>query len=201
MADDPTKSFSLIKRLKAGKRPVKYLDYPGVEGGRIGIRLPTEADHEAAKLAAWQFLVLDMKVDPDKVRGSAHYGREVYNQLLARILFDPESGDLQVPICDNAQDLKANMTAEERSILIQEMADFMSEADPDLDTPEGQAAATALCQEVEKKGVTRAALTALLRDTPPAILRRCVITLGSRLRACREAKSSSTPSSSTESSP
>lgn len=85
-------------------------------------------------------------------------------------------------------------------MLLQELLDLMAEADPDVDTPEGQEAAALLCKEIQKKGLARAASVSILRGTPPAMLRRCMLILVRQLAALREAKSSSTSSSASASS-
>jgi len=181
--------LSALAKLKAGRRPVHKTEFPGSDQ-EVGLRLPTEADWEEARLGAFRFLQ-DQGVDPDKGTGSTLYQRDVLTRLLASCLIIPTDSDVQPPLCDGVEDLKRHATTSERQTLIGELLDFANEQDPDIDTPEGILAAGQLLEELEKKAPSEAALRPALKAIAPAMLRRLLLTLVVRRSTSPDETSSS----------
>jgi len=172
---DKKGGLSALAKLKAGRRPVHRIEFPGTDQ-EVGLRLPTEADWEKARLAALKFLQAQ-GVNPDEGAGSTLYERDVLTRVLASCLIIPTDSNVQPPFCDGVEDLKRHTTTSERQTLIRELLDFTSEMDPDIDTPEGILAAGQLLEELEKKAPSEAAIRHVLRATEPAMLRRLLLSM------------------------
>jgi len=181
--------------LKRGRRQYKTIEFPGIPETKIAMRILTEKQIEESRIEAWGFVKRNFELDPEALRGSLHYDRELSSQMLFRALLVADGvEDLQTPFYNDANDLKENLTADERRFLSRALADFTSEADPNLDTEEGLAVATALVEEAKKKGLSRVGLEMLLSSMPPDTLRRSFSIMVSQYHALRTARSS--PSSS-----
>lgn len=187
-----TSALDLIKR---GRNQFRTVDFPGVPDKKVALRVLTEKQLDECRVEAWNWVKENFNLDPEALRGSLHYDRELYSRMLAKSLLVADGvEDLQTPLATDVENLKDQLTPGERKALVQELADFTAEVDPNLDTAEGTAAAVALVEEAKKKGLSRAALELLLKDLPPAIVRRSFITLVEQYQNLRKAKSS--PSSS-----
>jgi len=192
--------FSALAKLKAGRRPIHKTAFPGSDQ-EVGLRLPTEADWEEARLGAMKhFMAHDIDISRTvDAGGTVHeppgarlFEREVLTRLLASCLIIPTDSNVQPPFCDGVEDLKRHATPAERAALQQELLDFASEWDPDLSTAEGVAAAAAMLEELEKKAPSEAALRLALKGFAPAMLRRCLLTLVVQRSTSASERSSST---------
>lgn len=177
--------------LKEGRRQFKTIDFPGIPEKKVALRVLSEKQIEEARIEAWAFVKDKFGLDPEALRGSLHYDRELWSRMLSKALLVAEGvEDLQTPFCNDVDDLKDNLTADERKALAQELADFTSEVNPNLDTEDGLAVANALVEEAKKKELSRVGLEMLLGNMPPATLRRSFIILVSQYHDLRKAKSS-----------
>lgn len=184
--------LSALAQLSAGRRPVRTIPFPGTDE-MVGLRLPTEADWDNARLSAMAFMA-DHGVNTGEGAGPGLYQREVLTRLLASCLVYPDADDLVTPYCNGVDDLKAGVTNSERDILTRELLDFADEQNPDLDTEDGMSSAMSLLAELEKKAVSRAAITVALRNTRPSMLRTLLLGMVLRSASSADSKSSDTSS-------
>jgi len=176
---------SPLAAMRAGKRPVKVVDFPGDPEQKIGIRVPSDYDMEQARIGAHRYLVVNEKVDITKrdgevSRGLAMFTEETYARCLSRCLVTAESAEPDSPVvqlCHDVEDMREQLTASQTQELIRVMATFTNEMDPNVDTPSGAAKAVQLLEVLEKKAGSKAALMDTLKGIEPDVLRHCVISL------------------------
>jgi len=182
--------LSPLAQMRAGKRPIRVVSWPGDPDLKVGLRIPSDYDMQQARLDAWGYVVNVKKVDPETKRGASMLDDEIFARVLAAALVMPEGdGATDILMCDDADDLRQNTTPKEREALLRELAEFSNEMDPDLNTAEGAKRAADLIEGLEKKVGSRAALMSTLRGIPPTVLRSCIISLVERPSTSTEEKS------------
>ena len=189
MGQGPHKSA--LDKIKAGRKQLKKLDFPGMEGVQVALRVLTEAELDECRIESWKWVKEKFDLAPDSIRGHEHYNRELWSQMLFRALIVADGAEeLPTPLAVDVENLKEKLTPDERKTLIQELADFTAEVNPRLETEEGKRLVAAVVEEAKKKETTRTALELLLEDLPPVTVRRCFISMASQYQALRKARSS-----------
>ena len=170
---------SKLEKLKAGKRNIKVVAFPGTEA-KVGIRVLTLQDEQDAAFATEQVFKAE-----EIVYSSATvepYEREKTIQLLWRALRDPENPDR--PFADTVEELRELMTTEEKDILVDEYMAHQSECSPSLDSITDEEF-EGLLEEVKKSPEL------VSSSSDICLLRRLASTLAVRL-ATLQTESSST---------
>ncbi len=117
---------SLLAQIKAGKRNVKVLDYPGVEGLQVALRVLSNQEIQDAILAAEQLFKERGLEITDSNRDA--YSDERATQVLARALREPENPNK--PFAASAKELRGLLEKEEKDLLLQEYYDFEQAVSP-----------------------------------------------------------------------
>jgi hypothetical protein len=186
--------------MRAGKRPIKVVPFPGDTEQKVGLRLPSDFDKEQARLEAYRYLAskgvdLGGPMDDQPRLGAVLLNEERLARLLASCLVTEDSALPEAPLtmlCEGVADMRAHITDKQKDALLHELGDFMAECDPDPDTRAGALRAAEILGELEKKAGSRAALLDSLRGLSPDMLRDCLISMVERLATSASAKSSST---------
>ncbi|MBW2264097.1 MAG: hypothetical protein JRG91_19205, partial [Deltaproteobacteria bacterium] len=173
--------LSPLAQMRAGKRPLKTVTWPGDDSTKVGLRIPSDYIMQQSRLDAWAYVVIEKGIKTDGKKDSAMGKRlnallddDVFARVLSQSLVMPDqSGATDTLMAEDVQDLRENTTAKEREILMRELAEFSNEMDPDLNSVKGAQVAELLVGEVLKKAGQRAALTDLLKGTPSSIAQRC----------------------------
>jgi len=173
--------MSPLAEMRANKRPVKVVDFPGDPDQKVGILLPSDYDMQQARMGAYRALVIDQKVDitareGEVSRGMAMFTEETFARCLASCLVTADSAEGSVTrLCTDVEDMRKHLTAAQTQGLIVEMSSFTNEMDPNVDTPSGAEKAVQLLEVLEKKAGSRAALLDTLKGIEPSVLKLCLI--------------------------
>ncbi len=123
--------MNLLDKLKAGKKNVRKLNFPGTDEG-VGLTVLTEAEVQQAIFAAERHFK-DCGIEISSTTLGA-YNAEVNIQLLALALVDPRKGDSPgrpyAPAFRSADELRNNITREARDALVEEYNAFEDECSP-----------------------------------------------------------------------
>lgn len=173
--------MSLLEKLKAGKKNVKLVDFPGTDE-KIAITVLTEAEIQAAAMETER---LFKKAGLDLSAGTADaYQAEQNTQLLFRALVEPEPGadGTRRPRFSTADELRSLVTRLAKDALTDEYNAWEQECGPDPMTL-GEQELDALFEAVKKNPLHGSALSI-------STLRRLVIYLASRPSTSPEASGS-----------
>lgn len=119
--------MSLIEKLKAGKRNIKTIKFPGTEED-VTIQIPSNADLQESVFAAERkFKAEEIAVSTSTLDA---YEDERTTQILFRALRDPQ--DAKKPCFVSADELRRFLTKEEKDFLVAEYTAFEQECSPQL---------------------------------------------------------------------
>ncbi len=122
--------MSLIEKLKAGKRNIQVIKFPGTDED-VGITVLTEGEAQEAMFAAEQ-LYKEAKIEVSGVTIGG-YTSEQSTQILARALVNParkkQDGSSE-PYFKSAGELRALLRRDAKDILIEEYNRFEEETSP-----------------------------------------------------------------------
>jgi hypothetical protein len=118
---------SLLEKLKAGKRNVRELPFPGTEQTVILQVLNSQDLQDAIFAAERRFKGAEMETS-----GTAYdaYQAERATQILFRALRDPE--DPKKPLAATADEMRKLLQNEETELLLKEYLDFERECSPNI---------------------------------------------------------------------
>ncbi len=122
--------MSLIEKLKAGKRNIKIIEWPGTDE-KVGITVLAEGELQDAQFATERlFKAAGIDVTASTIDA---YGAENNTQILARALVDPakrrEDGTCE-PLFPDVDALRAVITSEVKGPLIDAYNAFQDECSP-----------------------------------------------------------------------
>ncbi len=116
---------SLLEKLKAGARNLRVIDFPGSDR-KVGLRVLTNAESQAAFFAAAEhFEKRGVEIGADTIEA---FEDEHTVQQLALALRDPDDPD--TAFAKNADQLRALITRDEKSALVDEYTAFEQEVSP-----------------------------------------------------------------------
>jgi len=119
--------MNLIDKIKAGSQAKKTIDWPGIEGAKVDIRVCSESDHLQSSMATDE-LFKDVKVALENVDT---YNAEKETQLLFRAIQDPETGK---QLYKNITEFRSILTPEVKDALADQLFALHEEFSPDLTT-------------------------------------------------------------------
>jgi hypothetical protein len=117
---------SQLAQIKAGKRNIKIIDYPGVEGQQVALRVLSNQEIQDAVFSAEQ-LFKEQGFDVSRTNQDA-YDDERSTQILARALREAENPNK--PFAASAKELRGLLEKEEKELLLQEYTDFEQACSP-----------------------------------------------------------------------
>jgi hypothetical protein len=121
----------LARAMKSQKRPHKTIDFPGMNGLKVAIVVPSDEEIAEAQAAALQYLTAGLKLDEFKLSIMLErnlYEAEEQRQLLACVLRDPADVDASFGTID---DLRQYLTPDTRKILLRHLAAFTEARSPE----------------------------------------------------------------------
>lgn len=119
--------MSLIEKLKAGKRNVKIIKFPGTDQNVMLQVLSNAETQEAVFASERRFKAEDIVVDKTTLDA---YQDERTTQILFRALRDPQ--DAKKAFAASADELRASLTKDEKDILVTELDAFQDECSPNI---------------------------------------------------------------------
>lgn len=157
---------------RLGGRPAKVIDFPGLEGTRVALWCPNEAEESAADVQARQRLTSTFKLsalDLSLAQETALAKRERELELLALVLRDP--ADPEMAFVESSDELRESISGPQREALIAALADFKVERF-EAHTPAEDAELARLVRDLGKAdGVLDTWLTSCAADSLRRIVR------------------------------
>jgi len=160
--------MSLLEKLKAGKKNIKVLKFPGTEED-VGLQLLSNHDLQESVFAAENYFKKAGIEIVSTVLDS--YEDERTTQLLFRALKDPARP--QNPFAATVDELRRNLTKEEKEILTDEYLQFERECSPNFRQMSDEEFET-LWVDLKKNP------KAILSSLPSIMLRRLLLYLASQ---------------------
>lgn len=159
--------ISLLEKLKAGKRNVRVIKFPGADQD-VAIQALSNADLQDSLFATENyFRDKDIEVGSTTIEA---YEDENSTQILFRALRDPEEPSR--PFASTVDQLRNLISRDEKDILIEQYNDFEKEVSPkERDLSEDEM--DALFEELKKTPETG-------NDLSSAMLKRLIVYLASR---------------------
>lgn len=159
--------MSLLNKLKAGKKNVNIIPWPGMDGEKVGIAVLTEDEIQQAVFAAEKHFK-DAGLEFSAATVDA-YQSEQNTQLLVLALVDPVK---KTPIFKSASELRPLLIPGVKDVLVDEVNAWQQECSPRLDglTEEKYGE---LFEEVKKN-------PSILNDSDSRTLRGLITYLASR---------------------
>ena len=125
--------MNLLEVLKAGKKNIKRLKFPGTEQ-EIGLTVLTEAEIEESVFATeLVFKAAEVNITSTSI---SMYNSELSTQMLFRALVDPlktKKDGTYERIFKSPDELRSLITSAQKAILIGEYNNFENECSPDVD--------------------------------------------------------------------
>ncbi len=119
---------SLLERLKAGKRNVRIIDFPGAADARVALRvLSTQELQDAAIATEELFKARGVEIGVGVIDA---YQGERSTQILFRALRDPD--DPNKPFAATVDELRGQLMRGEMDALEAAYSDFQAECSPDM---------------------------------------------------------------------
>ena len=115
--------MNILQRIKAGSEITKEIDWPGVEGGTVLLKVLTDNDNLQAGLAADK-IFSGSKIGVENMR---NYDAEVETQMLYRSVKDPET---KRGITNNISDFRSLLTTDIKDALATELDLLHEECSP-----------------------------------------------------------------------
>lgn len=168
--EDGQKPASRLHELKAGTRHVAVVDFPGIEGAKVGLRVLSVGDRQAAEMeTAAEFGNAGVHYHEGTVEA---WVREKVIRQLWRALRDPENP--AKPFAASVDELKELLSADEKDALAQKYNEMEERVSPPLETL-SDADFDMLLESVKKKPDPEA-----LSSLGSSTLVRLVLSLASR---------------------
>lgn len=179
---DSDDGLSLFARaMQQRGRPVRIIEFPGLQGVRVGIWCPTDdeeaqADVESRKYLTKQMGLSALELSLAQETELARRSREI--ELLALVLRDPD--DPEQAFCESSDDLRGGerggLEAEQRKALMATIEDFKRERFR-AKTPEESAELVTLLKSLKAVGALSAYWTSCDSDTREFIVHTLVAAL------------------------
>lgn len=159
--------MNLLEKLKAGKRNIRIVKFPGTDQD-VAVRIMSNAERQEA-LFATEDRFKQKKIEVSTTTVEA-YDDENTTQILARALRDPD--DPEKPFAKNADQMRDLLNLKEKNALVAEYNAFEDEASPVAETISDEDL-DRIFDEVKKKPETGS-------DLSISTLRKLIIYLASR---------------------
>lgn len=160
---------SLLEKLKAGKRNVRIIKFPGTEQN-AALRALSNADlQEAAFATENHFKSKNIEITTTTIEA---FEDENTTQIMFRALRNPDDPDQ--PFAKSVDELRSLLTRDEKDILVEQYNEFEKEVSPSAENLTN-AEMDDLFEQLKKKPETGKGLSS-------ATLRKLIVFLASRLQ-------------------
>jgi len=127
-SESMSKGARMLAELRKGRRHTRECGFPGMPEVRMVV-VPLFVDELQVAHAAAEARFRDLGIEVT-VLTADDFTSELHLQILSRALRDPDDPELRCPMFRDADELRSNSTADERTLLVDEYVEVQSAANP-----------------------------------------------------------------------